>query len=209
MLLARDRANGELVGLAGVTIGFEAVDGGGMEEVEAVGNLRAATAILTLDRPRMDDRRPRGVQSRAARSARALPREPGPIPRKSANVTVAWPRFKYLPPPFGVRDSASREQLLVHQVQRRAVRGWTVPRVRMIRETLFSQTSSRGCLVSRVGGPNFWITASLTMWNRSVAKKAEMRNSLPSTNWYSNKIRLHAGDRRRIVLVPDGRRGHG
>ena len=47
VLLARDRANGELVGLVGVTIGFEAIEGGGMEEVEAVGNLRAATAVFT------------------------------------------------------------------------------------------------------------------------------------------------------------------
>ena len=47
VVLARDRANGELVGLVGVTIGFEAIEGGGMEEVEAVGNLRAATALFT------------------------------------------------------------------------------------------------------------------------------------------------------------------
>ena len=47
ILLARDRANHQLVGLAAVTIAFEAVAGGGMEEVEAVGNLRAGTAILT------------------------------------------------------------------------------------------------------------------------------------------------------------------
>ena len=47
LTLARDRANGELVGLVGATISFEAVEGGGMEEVEAVGNLRAATAVLT------------------------------------------------------------------------------------------------------------------------------------------------------------------
>ncbi len=47
VLLARDRANGELVGLVGVTIAFEAIEGGGMEEVEAVGNLRAATAVFT------------------------------------------------------------------------------------------------------------------------------------------------------------------
>lgn len=46
VLLARDRANGDLVGLVGVTIRFEAVEGGGMEEVEAVGNLRAATALF-------------------------------------------------------------------------------------------------------------------------------------------------------------------
>lgn len=47
ILLARDRVNGKLVGLAGVTVAFEAIEGGGMEEVEAVDNLRAATAILT------------------------------------------------------------------------------------------------------------------------------------------------------------------
>jgi hypothetical protein len=47
VLMARDRANGEFVGLVGVTIGFEAIEGGGMEEVEAVGNLRAATAVFT------------------------------------------------------------------------------------------------------------------------------------------------------------------
>jgi hypothetical protein len=47
--LARDRANGELVGLVGVTIGFEAIAGGGMEEVEAVGNLRAGTAVFSYN----------------------------------------------------------------------------------------------------------------------------------------------------------------
>lgn len=35
------------MGLVGVTIAFEAIVGGGMEEVEAVGNLRAATAVFT------------------------------------------------------------------------------------------------------------------------------------------------------------------
>jgi hypothetical protein len=45
--LGRDRANGEIVGLVGVTIGFAAIEGGGMEDVEAVGNLRAATAVFT------------------------------------------------------------------------------------------------------------------------------------------------------------------
>jgi hypothetical protein len=50
VLLARDRANGEIVGLVGVTIGFEATEGGGMEDVEAVGNLRAATAVFTWTR---------------------------------------------------------------------------------------------------------------------------------------------------------------
>jgi hypothetical protein len=49
LALARDRANGEVVGLVGVTIAFEAIEGGGMEDVEAVGNLRAATAVFTWD----------------------------------------------------------------------------------------------------------------------------------------------------------------
>jgi hypothetical protein len=49
VILARDRANGEVVGLVGVTIAFEAIEGGGMEDVEAVGNLRAATAVFTWD----------------------------------------------------------------------------------------------------------------------------------------------------------------
>lgn len=47
LLLARDRANGELIGLVGATVAFEAIAGGGMEEVEAVGNLREVTAILS------------------------------------------------------------------------------------------------------------------------------------------------------------------
>ena len=45
-IFARDRANGELYALAGVTIAFEAIEGGEMEDVEAVGNLRCATAIF-------------------------------------------------------------------------------------------------------------------------------------------------------------------
>jgi len=43
---ARDRGNGQVRAFVGVTIGFEAVEGGGMEEVEAVGNLRTATAVF-------------------------------------------------------------------------------------------------------------------------------------------------------------------
>lgn len=46
LTLGRDRANGEIIGLVGVTISFEAIEGGGMEDVEAVGNLRAATAVF-------------------------------------------------------------------------------------------------------------------------------------------------------------------
>lgn len=47
---ARHRRSGELSAFVAVTIGFEAVEGGGMEEVEAVGNLRAATAVFHIER---------------------------------------------------------------------------------------------------------------------------------------------------------------
>ncbi len=43
---ARDRSNGQVRALVAVTIGFEAVKGGAMEDVEAVGNLRSATAVF-------------------------------------------------------------------------------------------------------------------------------------------------------------------
>jgi hypothetical protein len=43
---AVDRVNAELYALVGVTVSFEAIPGGGMEEVEAVSNLRAATAVF-------------------------------------------------------------------------------------------------------------------------------------------------------------------
>jgi len=47
-VFARDKATGELYALVGATVSFEAVAGGGMEEVEAVGNLRAATAVFVF-----------------------------------------------------------------------------------------------------------------------------------------------------------------
>ena len=43
---ARERATGELAALAGVVIQFEAVEGGDMEGMEAVGNLRNASAVF-------------------------------------------------------------------------------------------------------------------------------------------------------------------
>jgi hypothetical protein len=43
---AKDRATQQLRALVAVTIAFEAIEGGGMEDVEAVGNLRAATAVF-------------------------------------------------------------------------------------------------------------------------------------------------------------------
>ena len=49
VIYARHRHSGELSAFVGVTIGFEAVEGGGMEDVEAVGNLRAATAVFRVE----------------------------------------------------------------------------------------------------------------------------------------------------------------
>jgi len=46
---ARHRHSGELSAFVSVTIGFEAIDGGGMEDVEEVGNLRAATAVFHVE----------------------------------------------------------------------------------------------------------------------------------------------------------------
>jgi hypothetical protein len=49
---ARDRRNRRLSAFVGVTIRFEAVAGGGMEENENVRNPRAATAVFDYDRNR-------------------------------------------------------------------------------------------------------------------------------------------------------------
>ena len=46
---ARDKPTGKLVMLVGVVIAFEAVEGGDMEGVEAVGNLREASALFVFD----------------------------------------------------------------------------------------------------------------------------------------------------------------
>ncbi len=46
---ARDRRTSHLLAFVGVTLSFEAVEGGPMEDVEAVGNLRAATAFFRHD----------------------------------------------------------------------------------------------------------------------------------------------------------------
>ncbi len=47
-VFAGDPITNELFALLGATISFEAIAGGGMEEVEAVGNLRFATAIFVF-----------------------------------------------------------------------------------------------------------------------------------------------------------------
>ena len=49
VVFARDRATGQLAALAGVTIRFEAVEGGDMEGLPAVGNLRNASAVFVHD----------------------------------------------------------------------------------------------------------------------------------------------------------------
>jgi hypothetical protein len=46
---ARDRKTGELRALVAIEVCFEAIEGGGMEEVEAVSNVRAATAEFRHD----------------------------------------------------------------------------------------------------------------------------------------------------------------
>lgn len=47
--LARDRRTGQLRAFVAVTISFTAIEGGGMEHVDAVGNLRAATAVFEMN----------------------------------------------------------------------------------------------------------------------------------------------------------------
>ena len=51
---ARDKSTGRLRALVGVTIRFEAVKGGDMEDVEAVDNLKAATVVFRLDGPQWE-----------------------------------------------------------------------------------------------------------------------------------------------------------
>jgi hypothetical protein len=48
---ARERRTGRLRALVGVSIQFAAEEGGGMEDVEAVGNRKAATVVFRLDGP--------------------------------------------------------------------------------------------------------------------------------------------------------------
>lgn len=48
--LARDRQSGQLLALVPVTISFEAIEGGDMEGVAAVGNLRNASAVFFFQR---------------------------------------------------------------------------------------------------------------------------------------------------------------
>jgi hypothetical protein len=47
--LARDKKTGQVLAFAGVTVSFEAIEGGDMEGLPAVGNLRNATAVFVHD----------------------------------------------------------------------------------------------------------------------------------------------------------------
>jgi hypothetical protein len=49
VIYARHRRSGQISAFVAVTIGFEATEGGGMEHVEAVANLRAATAVFRVE----------------------------------------------------------------------------------------------------------------------------------------------------------------
>ncbi len=49
---ATDRTNGDIYALVAVIIGFEAIAGGGMEDVAAVGNLRSGSAVFRWQRGR-------------------------------------------------------------------------------------------------------------------------------------------------------------
>ena len=49
VVYARNRRSGELSAFVAVTISFEPILGGDMEEVEAVRNLRAATAVFRIE----------------------------------------------------------------------------------------------------------------------------------------------------------------
>ena len=48
--LARDRANGQIIGLVAMNIQFEAIEGGDMEGLAAVDNLRYASAVFFFNR---------------------------------------------------------------------------------------------------------------------------------------------------------------
>jgi hypothetical protein len=45
-VFATDHATGEIYGLSGASIGFEAIPGGDMEDVEAVGDIRYVSAVF-------------------------------------------------------------------------------------------------------------------------------------------------------------------
>ena len=50
IVFARDRKTGDLRALVAIEVCFEAIEGGGMEEVEAVSNVRAGNCRIFLRR---------------------------------------------------------------------------------------------------------------------------------------------------------------
>jgi hypothetical protein len=78
-LFATNHGTGEIYGLSGAAIGFEAIPGGDMEEVEAVGDIRYVTAIFayrngkwTTDGRAMFNLEPAQALERATESLRRL-----------------------------------------------------------------------------------------------------------------------------------------
>lgn len=57
VLYARERRTGSLKALVAIDVSFEAIAGGGMEEVEAVSTVRAATAEFLYEESRWDQGR--------------------------------------------------------------------------------------------------------------------------------------------------------
>ncbi|MGC3970153.1 MAG: hypothetical protein QM775_23340 [Pirellulales bacterium] len=72
---ARDKQTAELRAFVAVTVSFEAIEGGGMEDVEAVGNLRGDRRVL-LPRVSLDHGRPGHLQSQSVAGDRPFSRQP-------------------------------------------------------------------------------------------------------------------------------------
>ncbi len=69
---ARDRHSGRLSAFVATTISFEAVEGGGMEDVEAVSNLRGNGGVQLRRKDSLDDRRPCDLQPEPGRGDSVL-----------------------------------------------------------------------------------------------------------------------------------------
>jgi hypothetical protein len=80
---ARERKTGRLSALVSVTIQFEAVEGGDMEGVEAVGQPRYATAVLSYDGNRWGTRGRTIFNLTPAEALERLKAEYAPVPAQS------------------------------------------------------------------------------------------------------------------------------
>jgi hypothetical protein len=80
---ARERKTGRLSALVSVTIQFEAVEGGDMEGVEAVGQLRYATAVFSYDGNRWATRGRALFNLNPAEALDRLKAEYAPVPAQS------------------------------------------------------------------------------------------------------------------------------